>query len=121
VRSCTSASVGGADIFRRFAQEYRRQFGRKLTVQQDRALRELMVCRTDVMVGTCGSATRAVPGGALQLVQESALPEMPEAEPQGLGGQASSRPSPIEYHHVIFTVPRPVTRFALANPTVLYR
>jgi hypothetical protein len=27
---------------------------------------------------------------------------------------------PIEYHHVIFTVPRPVTLFALANPKVLY-
>ena len=38
-----------ADVFRQFGQEYRSLYGRELTVQQDRALRELMVCRTDAM------------------------------------------------------------------------
>jgi hypothetical protein len=110
-----------ADIFRRFAQEYRRQFGRKLTVQQDRALRELMVCRTDVMgwhlweCDTCGARA--------ELFNSCKNRHCPKCQRQNRKDWAAKLQAdllPIEYHHVIFTVPRPVTRFALANPTVLY-
>ena len=38
-----------ADIFRRFGPEYRSEFGHALTVQQDRALREILVCRTEAL------------------------------------------------------------------------
>ena len=40
-----------ADIFRRYARRYRRQYGWRLTPQQDRALREIEVCRTRVLGG----------------------------------------------------------------------
>lgn len=38
-----------AEVIRRFGAEYRRQVGGQLTVQQDRVLRELLVCRTEVL------------------------------------------------------------------------
>lgn len=47
--SCESArrlSLEVADIFHRFGPEYRRLYGNRLSVPQDRVLRELMVCRT---------------------------------------------------------------------------
>jgi hypothetical protein len=40
-----------ADIFRRYARRYRRAYGWRLTPQQDRALREIEVCRTRVLGG----------------------------------------------------------------------
>ena len=40
-----------AEIFRRYARRYRRQYGRRLTPQQDRALREIEACRTRVLGG----------------------------------------------------------------------
>ena len=49
-----------ADVFRRFAEPYRRQYGPHLTPQQERVLRELEICRTRVLGGhqrrcdTCG-------------------------------------------------------------------
>jgi len=45
-------SLEVADVFRRFGMDFRSQYGQygeTLTVQQDRVLRELMVCRTEVM------------------------------------------------------------------------
>ena len=110
-----------ADIFRRFAQEYRRQFGRKLTVQQDRALRELMVCRTDMMgwhlweCDTCGARA--------ELFNSCKNRHCPKCQRQNRKDWAAKLQAdllPIEYHHVIFTVPRPVTLFAMVNPRVLY-
>ena len=110
-----------ADIFRRFAQEYRRQFGGTLTVQQDRALRELMVCRTEVMgwhlweCDTCGARA--------ELFNSCKNRHCPKCQRQNRKDWAARLQAdllPIEYHHVIFTVPRPVTRFALVNPRVLY-
>lgn len=110
-----------ADIFRRFAQEYRRQFGRTLTVQQDRALRELMVCRTAVMgwhrwrCDTCGVEA--------ELFNSCKNRHCPKCQTQNRKDWAAKLQAdllPIEYYHVIFTVPRPVTLFAMVNPRVLY-
>ena len=110
-----------ADIFHRFGLEYRRQFGSKLTVPQDRALRELMVCRTEAMgwhlweCDTCGAQA--------ELFNSCKNRHCPKCQRQNRKDWAAKLQAdllPIEYHHVIFTVPRPVTLFAMVNPRVLY-
>lgn len=110
-----------ADIFRRFGPEYRRQYGETLTVQQDRALREIMVCRTSVMgshVWRCEAC-----GVEAELFNSCNNRHCPRCQTQYRKDWAARLQGdllPVEYYHVIFTVPRPVTRFSMANPRVLY-
>ena len=50
-RTATAPRLTLAEIFRRYAWQYRRTYGWRLTPQQDRALREIEACRTRVLGG----------------------------------------------------------------------
>ena len=110
-----------ADIFRRYAGAYRRQCPRRLTPQQDRALREIEVCRTPVLGGhvrqcdTCGHAeydfnscrNRHCPrcgGYRRHAWYEDRLAEM----------------LPTEYAHLILTLPETLSELAEHNGPLLY-
>ena len=118
------SSDGGlelADILRAGGAEYRRQFGYRLTVEQDRALRELPGCQTSLFGGHlhectgCGHETpmynscqnrscHKCGGGKRARWHNDRLKEM----------------LPVEYYHVVFTVPRQIAKLAAANPRVVY-
>ena len=110
-----------ADVFRQFSQEYRSLHGHELTVQQDRVLRELMVCRTEVMGfhrWECDAC-----GAQVELFNSCNNRHCPTCQAQYRRQWAHEIQScllPVEYYHVMMTAPRPVTLFALANPKTLY-
>jgi hypothetical protein len=110
-----------ADILRAGGAEYRREYGHTLTVEQDRALREIPGCRTPLfgghvhICGGCGCETpsynschnRSCPrcgGGKRARWHNNRLKEM----------------LPVEYYHVVFTVPDEIAQLAAANPRIVY-
>ena len=105
-----------ADVFRRFSGEYRKLTGHALTTEQDRVLREIMVCRTPVM-GThrwrCQSCRQE-----LELCNSCNNRNCPTCQGQYRYEWAEKLNQdllPIEYHHVIFTAPQDISRFSLVN------
>ena len=110
-----------ADIFRRYARRYRRQCGRRLTPQEDRALREIEACRTPVLGGhveqcaACGHAeyhwnscrNRHCPqcgGYRRHQWYEDRLAEI----------------LPTAYWHLVFTLPETLSELAHANGRLIY-
>lgn len=116
-----SPALEVADIFRRFGLEYREQYGQTLTVQQDRVLRELMVCRTPVMGlhrWQCDHCAAQV-----DLFNSCNNRHCPKCQSQYRRTWAEKLQAdllPVQYRHVILTVPHPLTEFSLVNPEVLY-
>ncbi|MEK7754000.1 MAG: transposase, partial [Acidobacteriota bacterium] len=111
-----------ADVFRRYATRYRRQYGHRLTQQQDRALREIEVCRTPVLGGherrcdTCGHVEQAFntcrnrhcpqcSGYQRRKWYQDRLPEM----------------LPVEYQHIVFTLPETLSELAHHNGPLIYQ
>ena len=105
-----------ADIFRRYGPRYRRTCGRRLTPQEDRALREIEVCGTPVLGGhavhctACGHAeyhwnscrNRHCPrcgGYRRHRWYEDRLAEV----------------LPVDYAHLVFTLPETLSELAVHN------
>jgi hypothetical protein len=110
-----------ADIFRRFGPQYREQCGHSLSVQQDRVLRELMVCRTPVMGlhrWQCDHC--AVQVDLYNSCNNRHCPKCQSQYRRAWAAKLQADLLPVQYRHVILTVPRPLTEFSLVNPEVLY-
>jgi hypothetical protein len=110
-----------ADVIRTFGPEYRRRHGPTITEQQDRALRELVACWTPLM-GThawtcddCGTVVE-LPNSC----NNRHCPTCGEGQRQIWAETTLAQLLPVEYYHVILTVPRPITLLAMANPRLLY-
>ena len=110
-----------ADVLRTYDPEYRRRYGAELTEQQDKVLREMLACYTPLLgthEWTCGDCGTVV--------------ELPNACNNRhcctCGGARRRRWAeniaaqilPIEYGHLIFTVPHPITQLAMINQRELY-
>ena len=125
--SCAAAQTATAprptlaDIFRRYADRYRRTCGRRLTPQEDRALREIEACGTSVLGGhveqcsTCGHAeyhwnscrNRHCPrcgGYRRHRWYEDRLEEI----------------LPVDYAHLVFTLPETLSELTHANGPLIY-
>ena len=110
-----------AEVIRRFGPEYRRQVGGQLTVQQDRVLRELLVCRTEVLGAHYWSCE--VCGQQVELCHSCHnrhCPKCGAAARRRWADQVQADLLPIEYHHMVVTLPRPLTLLAFDHPRVLY-
>jgi hypothetical protein len=110
-----------ADIFRCFGPQYREQYGEALPVQQDRALRELMVCRTSVMGlhrWKCDHCAAQV--DLFNSCNNRHCPKCQSKYRRTWAEKLQADLLPVQYRHVILTVPRPLSEFSLANPKVLY-
>lgn len=109
-----------ADVIQTFSPEYRRRHN-PLPVQQDRVLRELMACFTRRM-GThewtcdgCGSVVE-LPNGC----NNRHCPACGGLKRAKWAERTASEILPVQYNHVILTVPHEITLLAMANPKVLY-
>jgi hypothetical protein len=115
------ASLTIADMIRAFGQEFRRRYGHTLTPQQDRVLRELMACRTTALgwhEWTCDDC-----GASVDLPNSCGNRHCPTCQDQKRRQWAQGVAAallPIPYQHVMLTLPRPLTRLAMANPNVVY-
>jgi hypothetical protein len=110
-----------ADVIRLHGETFLAKHGRHLRREQRRALRDLAACRTAALGGhverclDCGHeriAYNSCRNRHCPKCQTLARARWLEREAQYL--------LPVEYHHVVFTLPAELSDLALANPTVVY-
>ncbi len=110
-----------ADIIRQHGAAFLAQYGGTLTAAQRKALRDLACCRTAALGGhvercrDCGHeriAYNSCRNRHCPKCQALARARWLEREAELL--------LPVEYHHVVFTLPAAVAELALANRAVLY-
>jgi hypothetical protein len=108
-----------AGIFRQYGAAYR--MAHKLPLAQLRAMRAIEVCRTAVLGGhveECGQCryTRI----AYNSCRNRHCPKCQNAERAKWLEARKSELLPVEYFHVVFTVPDEIARIAFYNPDVVY-
>jgi hypothetical protein len=110
-----------ADILREHGEAFLAKHGGRLTTTQRQALRDLSVCRTAALGGhvqrcaDCGQeriAYNSCRNRHCPKCQALARARWLEREAELL--------VPVEYHHVVFTLPAEMAELALANPALLY-
>ncbi len=110
-----------ADILREHGEAFLAKYGGRLTRTQRKALRDLSVCRTAALGGhvqrcaDCGQeriAYNSCRNRHCPKCQALARARWLEREAELL--------LPVEYHHVVFTLPAEFAELALANPALLY-
>jgi hypothetical protein len=110
-----------ADILREHGQAFLARHGAGLTVAQRQALHDLAVCRTAALGGhvehclDCGHETIAY-----NSCRNRHCPKCQALSRAHWLQQQAEHLLPVEYHHVVFTLPAEVAALALANPAVLY-
>lgn len=110
-----------ADVLRTFDLDYRRIYAAELTLQQDRVLREMLACYTKVLgvhewtCGDCGTVVE-LPNGC----NNRHCCTCGSTKRRRWAEETCSQILPIEYAHLILTLPAPITRLALINQKVLY-
>ena len=96
-------------------------YGAELTVQQDKVLREMLACYTPVLgthEWTCGDCDTVVelPNGC----NNRHCCTCGGAKRRRWAETTCSQILPVEYCHLILTVPKPITQLAMLNPGALY-
>jgi Putative transposase/Transposase zinc-binding domain len=110
-----------ADVVRACGPAFLRRYGASLTATQRRALADVAACRTAALGGhvwRCGAC-----GHACVVYNSCRNRHCPSC-------QASARAAwlqreagwllPVEYHHVVFTLPAEVAALALGQPALVY-
>jgi len=109
------------DLLRAHGAAFLAQYGPVLSATQRRALRDLAACRTAALGGHVGYCHAC---GHEQIAYNSCrnrhCPKCQAlARARWLQREADNL-LPVEYHHVVFTLPAAVAELALANPAVVY-
>jgi hypothetical protein len=103
-----------ADIFRDYGERYRQT--RRLTREQLRVMRAIEVCRTATLGGHVEKCSHC---DHLRIAYNSCrnrhCPKCQNTERQRWLADRQSELLPVEYFHVVFTLPEPVARIALQN------
>lgn len=110
-----------ADVIREHGDGFVAKYGNMLTVAQRKALRDLSVCRTAALGG---HVQRCADCGHERIAYNSCrnrhCPKCQAlARARWLAREALWL-LPVEYHHVVFTLPAEVAALALANPKACY-
>jgi len=110
-----------ADVIRAHGEAFLAKHGGALTAEQRRALRDLADCRTQALGG---HVERCLDCGHARIAYNSCrnrhCPKCQAlARARWLQREAALL-LPVEYHHVVFTLPQEVAELALANPALLY-
>lgn len=110
-----------AEVIGEHGDAFLRKFGARLSAAQKRALRDLAICRTAALGGhvehclDCGHERIAY-----NSCRNRHCPKCQAlARARWLDRQAQHL-LPVEYHHVVFTLPAAVATLARANPAKLY-
>jgi hypothetical protein len=111
-----------ADIFRRYGARYRQTCGRRLTPQEDRALREIAVCRTPVLGGhgeqcaACGHAEYH-----WNSCRNRHCPQCGGYRRQQWYQERLAEILPVPYWHVVMTLPDTLSELAQHNGPLIYQ
>lgn len=108
-----------ADIFRQYGDAYRK--ARSLPLQQLRVMRAVEVCRTSVLGGhteKCGQCdfTRT----SYNSCRNRHCPKCQNTERAKWLHSRQGELLPVEYFHVVFTVPEEIARIAFFNKEAVY-
>jgi Putative transposase/Transposase zinc-binding domain len=110
-----------ADVLRSYTPAYLEAFGATLTLDQRRVLRDLMRCRTAALGGHVEACADC---GHEQIAYNSCrnrhCPKCQAALRAQWLEERASELLPVEYFHVVFTLPEPLGRIALPNRRWLY-
>ena len=110
-----------ADVIRQYGDAFLDQYGGVLSDAQRKALRDLAACRTAVLGGhvehclDCGHDRIAY-----NSCRNRHCPKCQALARACWLEQQAQHLLPVEYHHVVFTLPAPLGEIALANPAVVY-
>jgi hypothetical protein len=110
-----------ADVIRTHGAAFRARYGRTLTAEQRQALRDLAACRTAALGGhreRCLDCGHDRP--AYNSCRNRHCPKCQAlARARWLDRQAGHL-LPVEYYHLVFTLPAELSDLARVNPAVLY-
>jgi predicted RNA-binding Zn-ribbon protein involved in translation (DUF1610 family) len=110
-----------ADILREHGEAFLHRYASILTPAQRQALHDLSVCRTAALGGhvehclDCGHETIAY-----NSCRNRNCPKCQALTRAHWLEQQAEHLLPVEYHHVVFTLPSEIAALALANPAILY-
>jgi hypothetical protein len=114
-------AVEVAEVIRAHGEAFLRRHGGYLTAAQRKALRDLARCRTAALGG---HVTRCVDCGHERISYNSCrnrhCPKCQALSRARWLQREAALLLPVEYHHVVFTLPQEVAELASANPRVLY-
>jgi Putative transposase/Transposase zinc-binding domain len=110
-----------ADVIRHYGDGFLERYGSRLSDTQRQALRDLARCRTAALGGhvehclDCGHERIAY-----NSCRNRHCPKCQALARAHWLDQQARHLLPVEYHHVVFTLPAPLGELALANPAVIY-
>ena len=110
-----------ADIFRQIGLAYRHDQADSLSRGQRRVMTATRHCRTAALGGhveqcdACGHERIT-----FQQLPRQALPEVPVARARSVVAGRQAELLPVEYFHVVFTLPQEVAAIAYQNKGVVY-
>ena len=110
-----------AEVIRQHGAAFLDRHGSVLAATQRKALRDLAVCRTAALGG---HVEHCLDGGHERIAYNSCrnrhCPKCQALARARWLDQQAQHLLPVEYHHVVFTLPAEVGALALANPAALY-
>jgi hypothetical protein len=110
-----------ADVIRQHGDDFLRRYRKVLSASQRKALRQLADCRTAALGGhsafclDCGHERIAY-----NSCRNRHCPKCQALARARWLEQQAEHLLPVEYHHVVFTLPAELSDLALANPVVVY-
>jgi hypothetical protein len=114
-------AVEVAEVIRQHGKEFLAKYGALLTVAQRKALRDLAACRTAALGG---HVERCADCGHERIAYNSCrnrhCPKCQALARARWLDQQAGHLLPVEYHHVVFTLPAALGDLARANPVVVY-
>lgn len=117
----TTPALELADIVRTHGPAYLARFGDSLSAQQKRALRDISLCRTAALGGHVEQCNEC---GHRKISYCSCrnrhCPKCGSAARAAWLGQRAAELLPVEYFHVVFTLPQRLAPLALQNQPVVY-
>ena len=116
-----SPSIEVADIFRQWGAAYREAHPGQLSIEQLRAMRAIEVCRTAVLGGHVEACDQC---GAQRIAYNSCrnrhCPKCQWLDKEQWVEAQQALLLPVDYFHVVFTLPSQLHSLALGNPALLY-
>jgi Putative transposase/Transposase zinc-binding domain len=110
-----------ADVIREYGDAFLDRYGGVLSDTQRKALRDLAACRTAVLGG---HVERCLDCGQERIAYNSCrnrhCPKCQALARARWLDQQAQHLLPVEYHHVVFTLPAELSELALANAAVVY-
>jgi Putative transposase/Transposase zinc-binding domain len=110
-----------ADVIRAYGEAFLDRYGGTLSARQGKTLRDLAACRTAALGG---HVQRCLDCGHERIAYNSCrnrhCPKCQALARARWLDQQAQHLLPVEYHHVVFTLPAAIADLALVNPAVLY-